>query len=229
MSSNATSTYLKRRPIMEFPRKARATTDIYGGKGYLTGDVLVRNWLKSQADRLLAPQFKKLMDAIENEKKLEEILSVFNTDDKGYPIIGDWMLYRCSINAQKIAGTWGKFGVSADAWKDGVTFSPSFVYMNNGKQIKAPESVEVYTVTTKIDGKVRSFFKAYQVIRAGAEFKFTLNVADDLCEKVEGKGSDKIYAADVKKTETCAEAVLDKMQTVGIGAFRERFGKFEYI
>lgn len=214
---------------MEFKKKAKATTDIYGGKGYLSGDTLVKNWLTSQSDRLLAPQYKKLKDAIDNEKKLEEILSTFNTDDKGHPVIGNWMLYRCSVNAQKIAGTWNKFGVSADAWKDGVTFSPPFIYLNNSKRIKAPESVEVYTVSTKVDGKMRNFFKAYQVIKAGAKFQFTLDVPEDLCEKVEGTGANKIYTADEKKTKICAEAVLDKMQTVGIGAFRERFGKFEYI
>lgn len=215
---------------MEFPRKGRFIVDFYGGKGYLPGDKLVKNWLASQTDRLLAPQYKKLKDAIDNEKKLEEILSVLNVNNAGQPGIGDWMLYRCSVNAQKIAGTWNKYGVSADAWKDGVNFSPPFVTLKKGKvTIKTPEHVAVYTVTTKIDGKVRSFFKAYQVIRAGAEFEFTLDVADDLCEKVEGKGANKIYTPDVEKTKVCAEAVLNKMQTVGLGAFRERFGKFEYI
>jgi hypothetical protein len=214
---------------MKFERRGRLTTDLYGGKPYLSGDEIVKNWLVSQQDRLLQPRYKKLKDAIGNEKKLEEILSILNTNGEGHPIIGNWMLFRCSVNSQKIVGTWNKFQVSADQWKDNALFSPSFVGLNNGKPIKSPQSVEVYTVSTKIEGKIRSFFKAYQVIEAGAEFDFTLEVSDDLCEKVEGKGANKIYEPDEKRTKMCAEAVLEKMQTVGLGAFRERFGKFEYV
>lgn len=210
---------------MEIAKKARFTTDFYGGKGYLSGSERVKKWLESQQDRLLHPRFKALKDAIGNETKLEDILSVFNTDPDGQPVIGDWMLLQCSINAQKLANTWGKYQVSADRWKDSVFFLPNFVHLKNGKPITKPDGVEIYNVSPK--GKP-SFFKAYQYINTGAEFEFTITVPDDLCEKVEGRGKDKIFVADPEKTKICVDDVLDKMAMIGLGAYRLRFGKFRY-
>ncbi len=214
---------------MEITKKARFIQDFYGGKGYLTGDEIVARWLISQQDRLLNPRHKALKDAVGNEKKLEEILGVLNTDKDGCPIVGNWMLYRCSLNAQKLAGTWNKYKVSADLWKDSIKFKPTHINLFNGNKITGPEGVETYSVTTRIDGKPRSFFKSYQYVKAGAEFEFTIHFPDDLCEKVEGKGKDKIFVPDLEKTEKCVNAILDKMKIRGLGAFPERFGEFEYI
>lgn len=211
---------------MEITKQARFKTDYYGSKGYLSGSERVGNWLKSQQDRLLHPRFKALKDAVGNETKLEDILSVFNTDTDGLPGIGDWMLLQCSLNAQKLANTWGKYQVSADKWRDSVMFSPNFVTLKNGKPIKKPDGVEIYNVVPK--GKA-GFFKAYQYVNTGAEFEFTIFAPDDLCEKVEGRGKDKIFVADPEKTKTCIEDVLDKMAMIGLGAYRLRFGKFEYV
>lgn len=94
---------------MEIIKKAKFITDFYGGKPYLSGDKIVKNWLESQQDRLLHPRFRGLKEAMGNESKLEDILSVFNTDGKNEPIIGDWMLMECSRNAAKLANVWGKF------------------------------------------------------------------------------------------------------------------------
>jgi hypothetical protein len=214
---------------MEITKKARFNTAFYGGKAYLQGDVIVQRWLESQQDRLLHPRFRELKDAMSNETKLEGILSVFNVADDGSPIIGNWMLLRCSMAAQKLAGTWNKYKVSADAWKGSISFEPSFCHLSNGKPITSPDSVEVYTVTVKDGAKSRSFFRAYQIIKAGSEFEFTLNFPDDLCQKIEGKGKDKIFSPDPDSTIECVKAILDKMQIVGLGAYRERFGKFNYI
>jgi len=211
---------------MEITKKAKFTTDFYGGKGYLSGSERVKKWLGSQQDRLLHPRFKALKDAIGNETKLEDILSVFNADPDGQPVIGDWMLLQCSINAQKLANTWGKHQVSADRWRDSALFLPTLVHLGNGKPIKRPDGVEIYNVVPK--GK-SGFFKAYQYINAGAEFEFTVTVPDDLCEKVEGRGKNKIFVADPEKTEICVNDILGKMCMIGIGAYRLRFGKFKYI
>ena len=35
--------------------------------------------------------------------------------------------------------------------------------------------------------------------------------------------------ADEEKTMACVNDVLDKMQIIGLGAYRLRFGKFEYV
>ena len=216
---------------MEITKKMKFKTDFYGSKAYLPGDELVQGWLESQQDRLLHPRFRALKDAVGNEKKLEEILSVFNVNGNGEPIIGSWMLHQCSINAAKLANTWGKFQVSKDRWKDSVQFTPAIVSISsNGGVLKKAESVEVYTVTVKGGrGGSRSFFKAYQIIKAGAEFEFTIDVPEDLCEKQEGKGQDKIFYSDKEGSITCANTILDKMGSVGVGAYRLRFGKFEGI
>lgn len=211
---------------MEIKKRARFTTDFYGGKGYLSGDEIVRRWLESQQNKLLHPRFKELKEAVGNESKLEDILSTFNTNGNGEPIIGDWMLLECSKGAAKLANTWGQFQVSKDVWKDSVRFTPSKIMIyRDGEIIENPDFVEVYSVSLK-DG--RSFFKAYQAIKAAAEFEFTITVPDDLCMKTEGRGKDKIFIADEEKTLKCVNVVLDRMGMVGLGAYRLRFGKFEY-
>lgn len=215
---------------MEIKKRARFTTDFYGGKAYLPGDTLVKNWLESQHDRLLHPRFKELKDALGNEEELEKILSVFNTNGEGEPIIGSWMLKECSMDAAQRAGIWNKFKVSFDQWKDSIGFSPLHVGLYNGGAVNTPHGVEVYTVTVKRGpNKGRSFFKSYQYVNAGTEFEFTLTVADDLCVRTEGRGQDKIFHADEERVALVAETVLNKMCTVGIGAYRLRFGNFQYI
>jgi hypothetical protein len=212
---------------MEITKKARFVTKYYGGAPYLPGDELVKTWLESQQDRLLNPRYRALKDALGNEKKLEEILSVFNTNGDQEPIVGNWMLKRCSMNAAKQAGTWSKYQVSQDYWRDSVRFSPEHCTLFRGKKIiTEAESVDVYTVSLK-DG--RSFFKAYQSISPEAIFRFTIVFPDDLCLKKEGRGKDAKMVADIKRTKSCVNDVLDKMSMIGVGAYRERFGKFEYV
>jgi hypothetical protein len=178
------------------------------------------------------PQLKAVKVALENEDTLAEILKVFNQNGEGYPIIGSWMLFECSRNAAKRANTWTGFGVSADAWKDLISFSPNHITLNNGKGIiKEAEDVVSYPITTKSKGGKpgSSFFVAYQTIKAGAKFKFAISYSEDLCTKIEGRGQDKQIVPDPEKSTQCVEAVLDKMQTRGLGAYSVRFGKFEYI
>jgi len=216
---------------MEITKRARFVQDFYGGKAFLPGDQLVRNWLESQQDRLLHPRFAQLKDALGNETKLEEILSVFNVNGDNEPIIGNWMLHECSMDASKLAGTWTRYKVSFDVWENSVQFSPVHVPLqNNGSVIKEGQFVEVYTVTVKRGkNKGNSFFKAYQGIMAGAEFEFKIEYPDDLCTKIEGKGKNKQIMPDPEKSTECVNSVLDKMATIGCGAYRRRFGSFEYV
>lgn len=217
---------------MEITKKAKFTTDVYGGKGYLPGSEIVRNWLEGQGDKLLHPRMRELKNALGNEGKLEEILSVFNVNGGNEPVIGDWMLLECSLNAQRLASTWPKFQVSKDLWRDSIKFSPVHVNFYRAdrrrKLISEPEFVECYTITTKVGGRTVSFFKAYQGIRIGAEIEFTVIFPEDLCTKVEGRGKDKQIVTDAERTVECVNAVLDKMCIIGLGAYRLRFGKFEY-
>jgi len=211
---------------MDLTKRARFTTDCYGGKPYLTGDQVVKNWLESQKDNLLHSRFQPIKKALTNDKKMEQILSVLNVDGDNCPGIGNWMFFECSINAVKVAGTWANFTVSKEIWINSVIFSPVISNFYNGRKITSPEFVEIYPVSPR--GKT-PFFKAYQGIRAGAEFEFTISFPEDLCSKIEGKGKDKVISADTEKTLECVNTVLDKMCKVGLGAFRRRFGKFEYI
>lgn len=221
---------------MEITKELKFTTRCYGGKSFLPEDKVVLNWLKAQQDRLLHSRFKALKDAIGNDEKLGELLSVFNTDEEDRPIIGDWMLLECSINAQKMAGTWSKFQVSADKWVSSVNFTPMKCNFYNGKIIEGPDGVEVYGCKPR-DRKT-PFFTAYQYLNAGAKMKMTINFPDDLCEKPADKkddkdgkkdGKDVISNPDPEMSEACVNTVLDKMQRVGLGAFRRRFGKFEWV
>jgi len=212
--------------MLEIKKKGKFKTRFYGGQGYLSGDDRVKNWLENQQDKLLNPRYRELKRAASNEAELEKILSVFNVDSNGYPCIGNWMLLECSKTAQKLANTWGKYQVSGDRWKDSVIFSPDLVNLNNGQIVQNADGVDVYNVVPK--GKT-GFFKAYQHIEIGAEFEFSLFLPEDLCEKVEGRGKDKLFVADAVKSLACANEVLEKMQIIGLGAYRLRFGKFEYI
>lgn len=206
---------------------AKLVADYYGGKGYLAGNEQIKRWLAAQINRLKNPKLRELEEALENDKKLEEILSVHNTDENGYPIIGEWMLFECSRNAAKLANTWGKFVVSADDWKNSVRFSPMYVNLFNGNGIiKEAEGLEGYAITTKVNGKRVSFFKSYQLIKAGAKFEFDLSFPEDLCTKIVKEDGRKEIVPDIERSQECVATVVQKMGAIGLGAYRVRFGKF---
>jgi hypothetical protein len=211
---------------MEITKKARFVTKFYGGRPYCQGEEIVEQWLADQTDKLAHPRYAELNKAIKSPDKLERILSVFNVNDDGHPIIGNWMLLRCSINAQKLSGTWKKYKVSADRWRSMVQFTPPFCPLVNGSRLVQPDGVDVYTVTTPKN----SFFTAYQLVNSGTKFKFTIHVPDDLCEiAVKDADGNVTTEADEEQTLACVTDILDKMQIIGLGAFRERYGKFEYF
>ena len=79
--------------------------------------------------------------------------------------------------------------------------------MNNGKVIKKPDGVKTYNVSL-IN---RSFFKAYEAINRGAEFEFTALFDDNMI------------------SDEHINAIIESAGRFGVGAFRERYGKFEYI
>jgi len=216
---------------MEITKEAEFVTDFYGGRPYLSGMEVVQNWLESQGDKLLHPRMAEVKSALGNETKLEEILSVFNTNGNNEPVIGNWMLLECSMDAAKLAGTWTQFQVSFDTWKTSVQFTPIHTQLYRDKKLVAePDFVEPYQVTTKrTKNKGNSFFKAYQAIKSGAKFGFTMTFPDDICTKIAGRGKDKEILPDPEKSRACAEAVMDKMCIIGLGAYRLRFGKFKYV
>ena len=217
---------------MELTRRAQFVTPYFGSTGFLEGDEIVKGWLDSRHDVLEHPQYLPVKKAMESDKELAKMLKIFNTDDEGRPIIGNWMLFRCSVNAAKLAGTWYHYKVSKEKWANSIQFSPMFTNLSrDGVILTEADGIKVFPTKG-------SFFTAYQFIEAGTTFDFTLSAADDLklvAEKIEeedhnGKKIKRTeYIPDFEGMAECVNSVLDKMQIVGVGAFRERFGKFIYI
>ena len=196
---------------MEIEKTARFITDFYGSAPAVGAEGIIKKWIDDKQTKWLASWAeqiaKKGQDAL---SVLEEILSVFHRNGSDEPILGNWMLRKCMIvtgqtifNAQKDKNH-PKRGIIPMAIQ---LIEPLHIQMYNGDLKKKPDGVKTYTVTVK----GRSFFKAYEFIKSGATFKA------------------KIYFDDEILSEEHINMVLDKCGSVGVGAFRERFGKFEWV
>jgi hypothetical protein len=197
---------------METITKARFITDFYGGAPALGAQGVLEKYIEGQIDKSLISfldSIKKKGETIQD--KASEILSIFHRDDDGNPIIGNWMLHKCLVktgqaifNAMKDR-THPKREIILNAIIS-VEPIPSINVFNGGK-ITKPAGVRTYTVTV---GK-RSFFKAYEWIQKGTTFKFITTFDDSLL------------------SEGHMNSILQKAGRFGVGAFRERFGKFEIV
>ena len=196
---------------MEITKKAKFITDYYGSAPAVGAEGILQRWIEDKQNEWLLSWADKVkrkgqtaMDA------LEEILSVFHRDSDSHPIVGGWMLRRCLVvtgqtmfNA-KNDHTHPKKAVIPMAVTN---VAPVHINVVNGKRIESPHGVKTYTVTVK----GRSFFKAYEYIKAGTTFEATMFFDTDLI------------------SEEHVNAMLAKCGTFGVGAFRERFGKFEWM
>ena len=197
---------------MQVKKTAQFITDFYGSAP--AGGTLksVLNWIDDrQMKGLMSFVAQTVKKGEEADQALERILSVFHRDSDGLPVIGNWMLQRCFIvtgqtifNAMK-----DKTHPKKDAVKNSVlTTEPiPFISIKNGKVVSKPNGIETYAVSIK----TRSFFKAYEYIRAGATFEFTACFDGNLI------------------SEEHINMIIDRAGSFGLGAFRERFGKFKYI
>lgn len=196
---------------MEITKTARLITDVYGSSPAVGAEGILKKWIDDKQTAWLASwaeqMAKKGQTAI---NVLEEILSIFHRDKNGAPVIGNWMLRRCAVvTGQTI---FNAIKDKSHPKRDLIPVSISLVepyHINfvNGRRVEKPDGVKTYTVSIKN----RSFFKAYEYINAGATFKATFFVDDELLG------------------EENTRKLFSKMGSVGIGAFRERFGKFEWI
>lgn len=197
---------------MEITKKGRFITDFYGSAPALGAEGILAKWVEDKTNAWLlswAEQVKKKgQTAIQ---ALEEILSVFHRDNKNNPILGNWMLRKCLIvtgqtifNAMKDKSH-PKRSIIPMAVQ---LVEPIHINISNGNGIiNKPDGVKTYTVTVKN----RSFFKAYEYIKAGSAFETTIYFDEELL------------------SEEHIELLLNKSGSVGVGAFRERFGKFEWV
>ena len=85
---------------------------------------------------------------------------------------------------------------------------PVNINIHNGKLMKQPDGVRTHTVSL---ANGRSFFKAYEYIKANTMFEVVMHFDDELF------------------TEENIKHVLDKCGSIGLGAYRARFGKFVWI
>ncbi len=199
---------------MEIQKKARFLTDFYGSAPAKGAQGILEKWIADKQTAWLASWAeqiaKKGQGAID---VLEEILSIFHRHE-GKPILGNWMLRRCLvITGQTIFNAMVNKG---DPKKDMIPMAiklvePIFIKLSNGngKQIERPEGVKTYTVS--LSKKNRSFFKAYETISAGAVFETKMLIDETIL------------------TPAQIDNILNRCGSVGVGAFRERFGKFEWI
>jgi hypothetical protein len=195
---------------MEIKKKGKFVTDFYGSAPAVGAEGILQKWVEDKQNEWLlsyaAQIAKKGQDAM---KALEEILSVFHRDNNGYPILGNWMLRRCLVstgqtifNAMKDK-THPKKNIIPMAMQ---IVEPISINIYNGKLMKQPSGIKTYTVSVK----GRSFFKAYEFIKAGTTFDTTMYFDDELMN------------------EEQINMLLSKAGSIGVGAFRERFGKFEW-
>lgn len=198
--------------MLEIKKTARFITDFYGSAPAGGALKTILNWIDDKQSKALlswADQTRKKGE--EADQALERILSVFHRDDNGYPVIGNWMLKRCLIetgfaifNAQKNK----EHPKQAIIKNCIISVEPiPFIAVNNGKVIQKPDGVKTYNVSLKS----RSFFKAYECINRGSEFEFTAYFDDNMI------------------SDEQINEIVDAAGRFGVGAFRERYGKFEYV
>ena len=193
---------------MEITKKGKFVTDFYGSRPALGYEGVLKGYIETSTDKALlsmAQQAKKKGEqAIET---LERILSVCHRNEEGRPVIGNWMFSRCYMNTCQAffnARENKNHPKQSQAKMALRVVQPNFITMKNGKPITKPNGVQTYAM-----GK--GFFKAYEFIKAGAEFELTFD-----------------FDPDVLKEEQ-RDYALSKMCLIGVGAFRERFGKWAWV
>jgi len=202
-------------PIKKKKLAIKFYEDFLGGQSAVGFLQTFLNWqteVHQKAFMSRADREKKKGETV--EESAERILSICNRDDAGNPCIGWWQVKRCLMetwplifNAQK-----NKDDPKRDLIRPTFTrIEPRFILLNNGKQITKPDKVLTFAVTVKVKGEVRSFFKAYEAINAGATCNMVLSYDSDYL------------------TSDNLEKLLIKMQAQKLGAFRERFGGFEFV
>lgn len=200
---------------MELKKRGKFITDFYGSLPMLGAETVLAKWIEDKQNKWLLSWAEKIKTGGQTAMNaLEKNLSVFHKDEEGKPILGNWMLRKCLIvTGQTIFNAKNN---KEHPKKDIIPMAiklvrPEMINLINGKTIKAPDGVKTYTVTTKVKGQPSSFFKAYEYILAGAEFEAEICFDDEFIKKKQ------------------INLLLDKAGSIGVGAFRERFGKFKWI
>lgn len=204
---------------MEITKKAETTTKILGTNPCLGMKGALEGYIKENIDKSTLSFFQQdVKKGEEVEDTVLRILSVFHRDEKGFPIMGGWMVKKCLVNTATYIfnASKNKTHPKRELVQNVAIgeVSPVNINLHNGKLIKKHTGIDTYAVTIRdqATGKPRSFFKAYEYIEAGITFDVTMQFDEELFN-----GEDNI------------NFLLDKCGNTGIGAFRQRFGKFKWV
>ena len=198
------------------PIKATLTVPHYGTMPASGLPLVVQKWLETIAGKaLLTEAERRKKRGQEAHDAINDILNLVRRHPEGdYPILGDWMLKECLketadliFNAAKNKGDPKKGIVGASI----IYIEPNYIpFFRNGEMVTECDGIETHAVTVKRGpGKGRSFFKAYEYINAGAYFGCEIAFEDSLI------------------TQEHIDRLLQIIGRVGVGAYRERFGKFD--
>lgn len=204
---------------MEITKKGITTTKILGSAPARGTLGVLEDYIETNVDKRLLSFFQQdVKKGEEIEQTIERILSVFHRDENGSPVIGAWMLKKCLVNtgvfifnAQK-----NKAHPKRDLIQNVAIgeVTPLMINMKNGRLVKKQTGIDTHAVTIRDpkSGKPRSFFKAYEYIDTGVEFEVTMQF-----DEVLFNGRENI------------DFLLSRCGNTGIGAFRQRFGKFKWL
>ncbi len=204
---------------MEITKKFETTTKLYGGTPAIGTRETLEKYIEDNIDKTSLSFYQQaLKKGEEIPDTVLRILSRFHRDEKGYPIIGSWMMKKCLVNTATYIfnasknKTHPKRELVQNVAIGEVT--PLNISLNNGKLIKKHSGIDTHAVTIRdaATGKPRSFFKAYEYIDAGITGEVTMQFDEELFN-----GEENI------------RFLLDKCGNTGLGAFRQRFGKFKWI
>lgn len=194
---------------MEIKKHCKFRRDFAGTQPAIGAEMVVANWITGNENALLsfADQIKKKGETAQDA--FANILKIHHRNGDGSPYLGGWMIKRCLIctgqgifNAKKDP-THPKKDIIAKAIQE-VTPVEIFLY-RNGNKITKHDYVKTFTTTVR----GRSFFSAYEFIRAGAEFDCNIIIDDELLE------------------DWHIDKILSKCGDFGAGGFRERYGQFD--
>lgn len=204
---------------VEITKEFKTTTKILGTNPCIGMKDTFEGYVKDNINKAALSFFQQdIKKGEEIEETIMRVLSTFHRDENGFPIMGGWMVKKCLVNTATYIfnASKNKTHPKRELVQNVAIgeVSPINISLYNGKVIKNHTGIDTYAVTIRDQstGKPRSFFKAYEYIEAGITGEVCMQFDEDLFN-----GEDNI------------NFLLDKCGTTGIGAFRQRFGKFQWV
>lgn len=204
---------------IEMKRRGQFVTRVYGSAPAEGNQAVFEDFQRNKIyDAVYSYARAKLKKNEKIDMKSMQILKIFHREVKGQPVLGSWAIRRALLNTAGIIFN-SKVNECHPLQKHiGIVIGPVTPYLipfTRGKRlITKPDGVDTHTTSTKEGNKTKSFFTAYEYVEPGAVFELTLRFDN-------GKGG--------KIQPKAVEELLEYLPMIGFGAYRERFGKFEWI